>query len=184
MNYITSDLHFYHNKILEFCPDTRPFTSLEQMHESYIKEINRLLTPKDAHMYFLGDFSFKGKEATRQILNKLPCGKITMIMGNHDRHHKGLYTQNFRQVVDYLEVNVSYEWLTEKVKICMMHFPIESWNRKNHGAVHMHGHSHSDFVSGNRRRDVGIDGQGRIYTLEEVVRDALQDEVVKNHHAD
>jgi len=183
-DYITSDIHFYHRKILEFCPETRPFGSIEEMNESYIQLINNILEDPEDHLYILGDFSFKGKQATRYILDRLPCDQITLVLGNHDRHMKTLYKGYFSRVEDYLEIDVHYDWMEKKEKVCMFHFPIEDWNRKNHGSIHLHGHEHSDFVTGARRRDVGIDGQGRIYTLEEVVADALKDDIIKNHHAD
>lgn len=185
-DYITSDLHFYHRKILEFCPETRPFGSIEEMNESYIQWINGLLLYPDDHLYILGDFSFKGKQATRDILDRLPCDKMSLILGNHDRHMRGLYKTYFHRVEDYLEIDVNYDWMEKKEKVCMFHFPIEQggWNRANHGSIHLHGHEHGSFVTGSRRRDVGIDGQGHFYTLEEVVANALKDDIVKTHHAD
>lgn len=182
--YITSDLHYFHKKILDFCPETRPYVSLEQMHEDYIVKINDILSDPGNHLYILGDFSFKGKEATRVILDQLPCDQITLVLGNHDRHHRKLYEEYFYRVEDYLEVNVRYDDMDDKVKVCMFHFPIEDWNRKNHGSIHLHGHEHSSFRTGSRRRDVGIDGQGRFYTLQEVVEDCLKDGIIKTHHAD
>ena len=185
-DYITSDLHMYHKKILQFCPETRPYESLEHMHEIFIWSIQRVLEDPENHLYILGDFSFKGKERTEEILQQLPCDQITLVLGNHDRHHRKLYEQYFKRVVDYLEVNVRYDWMSEKLKVCMFHFPIEQgqWNRASYGSVMCHGHLHGDFKTGSRRRDVGIDGQGRFYTLEEVVADCLKDDIIKTHHAD
>lgn len=205
-DFITSDLHFYHRKILEFCPESRPFASLDEMHDFYIEQINAHLlwnysheeqrgerlskrqatSQKDAnHLYILGDFSFKGKARTEEILERLPCRQITLVLGNHDYHHERLYRKYFHDVVHYLEKYVYVDG--EKHKVVMSHYPIEDWNQKNHGSVHLHGHQHSSFKSGARRRDVGVDGwKGPhfIRSLENVVRDALMDEVMKTHHVD
>lgn len=186
IDYITSDIHTYHKKILDFCPETRPYDSLEQMHEDYIGKINDILSDPSNHLYILGDFSFKGKEATKKILDQLPCKQITLVLGNHDKHHRKLYEEYFYRVEDYLEVNVRYDGMDDKVKVCMFHFPIEQgeWNRASYGGIMCHGHLHGQFKTGSRRRDVGIDGQGRFYTLQEVVEDCLKDDIIKTHHAD
>lgn len=183
-DYITSDLHFYHGKIMEHCPNTRKFYDLNHMHEVIISNINGCLKSDDDHLYILGDFSFKGKEKTLEILYQIPCHKITLVLGNHDKRLESLYKEYFKEVCWYKEVDVKYNWMNEKVKVCMMHFPIEQgqWNRAHHGSIQMHGHCHGQFKTGNRRRDVGWDGKGMIHSLEKVVRDCLHDPVEKIHH--
>lgn len=153
-DYITSDLHMYHKKILQFCPETRPYESLEHMHEIFIWSIQRVLEDPENHLYILGDFSFKGKERTEEILQQLPCDQITLVLGNHDKHHRKLYEQYFKRVVDYLEVNVRYDWMSEKLKVCMFHFPIEQgqWNSASYGSLMLHGHC--------------VDGETEILTMD------------------
>ncbi len=179
--YITSDLHFYHKSILKHCPNTRPFADVEDMNEKLIEQINNCLIGAGDHLYILGDFSFKGKERTREVLEKLPCGKITLILGNHDLHFEGFYKKYFHEVQRYKEIRW-YDEEGEKIKVCLFHFPIQNWNQMGRGAVHLHGHLHSNFYTGIRRRDVGYDSSGRIYSLDEVMKDCLKEPSNLSHH--
>lgn len=52
--FVTSDRHFWHDKVLDFQAHTRPFSSLEEMHEAYIKEWNACATKPGVKMFHLG----------------------------------------------------------------------------------------------------------------------------------
>ena len=164
--WITSDLHFWHKSILVFCKDTRPWGTLEEMHQALIDEWNSKVKPDDI-IFSLGDFSFKGKEATEEILSKLN-GKKVMILGNHDKvlrnsGKKGEF--GIIDIVDYLELRV------DGVKICMSHFPFLDWNRKQHQSVMLHGHLHGVKYHTNvgKIMDVGYDVEGKIFNIDEVL---------------
>jgi calcineurin-like phosphoesterase family protein len=107
------------------------------MNESLIEEWNSKVGDNDI-IFFLGDFSFKGQEATKAILERLNGYKI-MVLGNHDKKLRSLYEQYFDEVHEYLEISYN------KIKICMMHFPISCWNRAAHGSIMLHGHTHGSF---------------------------------------
>lgn len=158
--FVTSDLHFYHNAILRFCPDTRPWQSAEEMNEAIIEHWNSVVGVDDEVLH-LGDFSFKAKEATEAILARLN-GNITFVLGNHCRVLRdqigGLNTY------DYLEFRFN------DTKVCAMHFPIAHWNRADYGSIMLHGHLHGQ-PSGVKGRimDVGWDAHGKILNLKAVV---------------
>lgn len=85
--FLTSDTHFYHRNIIEYC--NRPFRTLdghpdpEAMNRELIKRWNETVQPFDL-VFHLGDFGFKGPEIlthTRKLLN----GSIILIKGNHDK---------------------------------------------------------------------------------------------------
>lgn len=79
--FFTSDLHFFHNNVIEFCK--RPYGSVEHMNEELIKNWNTVVGERD-HIYILGDISF-GKDAqTQEVLDRLK-GIKHLIVGNHDR---------------------------------------------------------------------------------------------------
>lgn len=58
MNYYISDLHLFHENAIK-C-DSRPFDSLEDMHETIKTRWNEKITNGDK-VYILGDISFRGK---------------------------------------------------------------------------------------------------------------------------
>ena len=170
--FITSDLHFYHKRIMEFCSKTRPWNSLEEMHESLIEHWNSKVSQDDI-VFHLGDFSFGNKEQTLEVLSKLN-GNIVHIYGNHA---KVLRDQIKVTCYDYLEIKY------DKTYIVMNHYPQYVWNRSHCGAVHMFGHCHGSFEGQGRMIDVGYDAQGKILSLDEAVQMCKnKDIVILDHH--
>ena len=51
--FITSDLHFFHKRILDFCPETRPWESIEEMHNGLIEHWNSKISENDV-VFHLG----------------------------------------------------------------------------------------------------------------------------------
>lgn len=170
--YITSDLHFYHEKIMTFCPNTRPWKDKNEMNEALIRHWNDLVGPDDV-IFHLGDFSFSGMEATKKVLDRLNGHKI-FIRGNHC---KKVTPKLDVEWYDYLEVNF------EGTKVCMMHYPIASWNCAGRGSVMLHGHTHGTYKAKGRIMDVGFDAQGEIIRLKDAVNICLKQEIyTPDHH--
>ena len=98
MIYFTSDLHFGHKNILEYCPNFRNFQSVDEMDEYLVYLWNKTVTPDD-EIYNLGDFSFYNSvEKTEQILTRLN-GKHSLILGNHDNlinENKDLFKNRYK----------------------------------------------------------------------------------------
>lgn len=150
--FVTSDLHFWHNNIINFC--NRPFGSVEHMNEQLIKNWNMVVSEQD-HVWFLGDFSFGTYDQTADILNQLK-GIKHLIVGNHDRKGRAdkLFNRDWRNwFVD------SHDYFRLKVpegKFVLCHFPFSSWER---GYVNLHGHLHSlkGYKNKWKQYDVGAD---------------------------
>lgn len=175
--FITSDIHFSHRGILNFCPKSRPFANVEEMDEKIIQYWNQDVSHDDT-VYILGDVSFAGREDSIKIMKRLN-GKKILITGNHDK--KLLKDYHFRlcfdQVHDYLELN------HYKHKLVMFHFPIWEWNQIHRGAIHFHGHVHGGptGILG-RIKDVGMDtNMCQVYELDRLVKSMLQYEI-RTHH--
>lgn len=81
--HFTSDHHWYHDNILKFTK--RGFSSLEEMHEEYIKRWNKKVMVGDI-TYILGDnvWNTIGMNKYKELMDKLNGQKI-LIEGNHDR---------------------------------------------------------------------------------------------------
>ena len=145
MLYFTSDLHFYHKRIIEYCQ--RPFENVSEMNAILIENWNKTVQPKD-DVIILGDFCFGTKAKWRNILNQLNGTKY-LIIGNHDKDDQ-IPNEMFESVGYYDEINY------EKRKFCLMHYPIESWNTAFRGGYQLHGHIHSKDKAIHRVCKTGI----------------------------
>lgn len=78
----TSDTHFNHTNIIEYCG--RPFSDVNEMNEKIIYNWNSLVQPED-DVYHLGDFGlFKGGTKQPESFIHRLNGRIHLIRGNHD----------------------------------------------------------------------------------------------------
>jgi calcineurin-like phosphoesterase family protein len=201
--WITSDTHYGHKNICRGVTDwrspdgsipiesTRPFTSIEEMNDLIVNNINSVVR-QDDWLIHLGDWSFGGFENIMKFRERFICQNIILVLGNHD-HHIQNNKENIRDV--FLGV-CEYMVLTyDKKEIILFHYPITSWNGMGRGSIHLHGHTHltgdNRFGVG-RRMDVGIDGhpEFRPYDLVEDCiiplrkRQVLSETEFKDHHTD
>lgn len=119
-----SDPHFGHYNIIKY--QDRPFQTTSEMDEAMIENWNRVVEPGD-HVFLLGDVSLRRPESTKEILDRLH-GKITLILGNHDRRSKLEQMDRFELVSPY---PILYEeffllshkpvFLTEESPFCNVH---------------------------------------------------------------
>jgi calcineurin-like phosphoesterase family protein len=178
--YITSDLHFGHRNIMNFCPESRARykNDLAYMNEKMVLEWNEIVTPEDT-VYILGDVAFMSGSDAARIINRLNGTKI-LIEGNHDR--KTLMDVNFRNA--FAEVH-KYLWITYNgTQVIMFHYPIAEWDQMHRGSVHFHGHLHGGTSGMEKYRcvDVGMDSTGCIVIeMEDAIRRAMKGEI-KGHH--
>ena len=177
--WISSDLHFYHKGILEFCPKTRPYKDVEEMHYKMIQEWNASVSHEDT-VYLLGDVSFGTTDQTNQVLQQL-MGNIRLIRGNHDNRTLKcpVVRSRFSTIDNYLEVEY------KKTKLIMFHFPILEWNNCHRGSVHLHGHTHGDptGLEQYRVRDVGMDATGKVVCdLDDMIANAKAGSILKPRH--
>lgn len=80
MIYFTSDTHFGHKNIIEYC--NRPFEDVDEMNAEMVRRWNRVVGPNDT-VYHLGDFALGPKDKWREHRLAL-WGRIIFICGNHD----------------------------------------------------------------------------------------------------
>lgn len=174
--YFTSDLHFGHKNILEYCK--RPWKTLEEMNEGLISNWNSCVSPSDT-VYFLGDFFFTGKQKAMDIANRLN-GAIYWVVGNHDKGHvkKKELLSRF-EGVDKLK-NIRIKCIVERhggfvefdKKIVLCHFPLLTWEGAGRGNWHLHGHCHGSLLDRfeGYRMDVGVDCHSmyRPFSLDEI----------------
>ena len=61
-----------------------------------------------------------------------------------------------------IDSNFLNELKLNKDLLCLMHYPMHSWNKSHHGSIHLHGHCHGSIDTENRLRrrlDVGVDSE-------------------------
>lgn len=136
MKYYISDLHLFHNRILE--KFNRPFSSVEEMHEVIINNWKNKVKDDDT-VYILGDVGMYHAREIGNILNNLPGRKI-LVTGNHDfkNIHSSSYKKTFAKITSYLEIEDNGR------NVVLFHYPIEDWNGKYRGYYHLHGHVHNN----------------------------------------
>lgn len=163
MIFFTADIHLFHNAVLNL--ERRPFKDIYEMNDEIVRRWNQVVTKRD-ETYILGDVSFGGKDETIAVIKKLN-GQKFLVVGNHDKlnaEQKAL----FGWVKDY------YKLRYNGMKFILFHYPIYSWEGKEKGSIHLHGHVHT-----NSHHDIEIQNKVNIgmdlwnYTpvsLEEVLR--------------
>lgn len=157
--YVWSDLHFYHKRILEYCPD-RPWKNMEEMNQGLIDNWNSKVTNKDT-IVILGDFTFsQNEDEVNSILKKLN-GKKHIIWGNHDYKLQKMdcAKRHFLSSNDLLKIKVHDE--TKKQEIVCCHFAMKIWENSHRGTWHIFGHSHGSMPDDitSLSCDVGVDAK-------------------------
>lgn len=163
--WITSDLHLSHRRILDFCPVSRPFETVEEMNSAIMNNWNSMIHPLD-DVYILGDVAFcSGNEAADML--SLMHGKKYLVLGNHDKHL--LKSEKFIKQFEWVKEYHTFKY--DKKFIVLFHFPIFSWEKSHYGAYHLFGHLHDRKIDlKGRCKDVGLDTNFcRPYLLQEVL---------------
>lgn len=127
--FLISDTHFFHNRILEFEKEARPFSHVEEMNEALVDNWNRVVGKRDT-VWHLGDVIFGGRK-NFWILDRLN-GNKNLILGNHDTEDIRVYLEKFRKI----EACKKYDGFL------LSHIPIHpSQFYRFKGNVHGHLHS-------------------------------------------
>lgn len=143
--FIYSDPHFYHNNIIKY--ENRPFSSVEEMNETIIKNHNSIIKKKD-WVFILGDFALAGKEATEKICNRLNGYKI-LIIGNHDKHRgiKAWLNLGFDEVYRFPVIIHNF--------FILSHIPM--YINNNMPYLNIHGHTHGNSMKSDNFINVSLD---------------------------
>ncbi len=162
MIYVTSDAHFGHRNIIEFC--NRQFGDVHSMNKHMTESWNKVIKPED-EVYYLGDFSLTmSKRFARNLLCKLNGIKY-MIKGNHDRTYmlNNYKNSGLIQWWDYSH-EMSYVHNGKTYNFSMSHYP--HYPSKGSDIICLHGHvhgiyeHHGEYVHAPGVIDVGVDNVG------------------------
>lgn len=140
MYFFTSDEHFFHKNILDYCK--RPFSCLDEMHKTIIDNFNRTVQKDDITVH-AGDFSFGNKKQTKEIIKQLN-GSHIFLRGCHDRwlsqSAKYIYQKTFGE---------------DLIVVC--HYCMRTWKKSHYNSIHLHGHSHGRLKPIGKSMDIGVD---------------------------
>ncbi len=170
--WFTADLHLGHGNIIKYCQ--RPFLTLEEeerarqdphgrwhvsedtvrRHDDMLLDTINMCVEKKDVLWILGDFCMGGLHEAIAYRNRIRCRNVFLVWGNHD--HASVRPV-FTDVIEQGMYTVGNQgiWLN--------HYPLRTWNRRQHGSWHIYGHVHGrlqaeDAVNDSSlTRDVGVD---------------------------
>lgn len=131
--FVTSDTFFGRKNALK----SRGFSDVETMNDVMINKWNEKVNKSDT-VYHLGNFAWDPFSAnlTLQELN----GRIKFLLGNKDKalnEAAGMYEKVTVLPLQIVEL--------KKFNMVLCHYPMEHWNGKEDGSIHLHGHTYSEF---------------------------------------
>ncbi len=170
--WFTADLHLGHGNIIKYCQ--RPFLTDEERerartdprgrwrvseetvrrHDNALIEAINTGVGADDVLWVLGDFCWGGLAEAREYRDRIRCGNVHLVWGNHDQRS---IRPVFGKALEQGMIQVS------GVDIWLCHYPMRTWDRRFHGSWHLYGHVHGRFVAEDNRnptmltRDVGVD---------------------------
>jgi calcineurin-like phosphoesterase family protein len=169
--FFTSDTHFDDPYAIEYFH--RPFRSVDEMNAVMVEKWNMTVSEEDT-VYHLGDFTLEDIHHFRKWVSQLN-GTIKILPGSHD----GPWLKDFpasgasenAQVIPPL-VSLEFPEIMAGESpqvIVLCHYSMQVWDRSNHEAWHLFGHSHGKLKGIGLSFDVGVDcTEFRPLSLEEV----------------
>ena len=126
MEMFIADTHLGHESILSEC---RPqFSSVDEMDETIIRNINRRMTRKDT-LYIVGDFSFRSRRSPIEYLEAIKPKKV-LIRGNHDKDWLRHMDEGERRKY-FVGIHEQYSIKKNGIELHFNHFPQLAWNRSH-----------------------------------------------------
>ena len=163
MIFFTSDTHFFHHRIIQYC--NRPFDGVWHMNDTMIKNWNSVVG-KDDLVWHLGDFGFGGVDKLTEIMTQLNGKKKILIMGNHDKGKTRLKRAGFDVVISKgsrTDITIGGD-----IRVQLSHYPYKKqfadgisrvWDQApdDDGGILLCGHVHEKFLVKNNMLNVGVD---------------------------
>jgi len=137
--FFTSDTHFNHKKIMEYCK--RPFSSVGEMDQKMISNWNEVVCD-DCTVFHLGDFAFGGFPIWEQVRSQLR-GHITLIKGNHDFRQNLQNLKRLESMFDEITMQKIID--IDGQTIILNHYPFLCYSGSyDHRVWALHGHVHQN----------------------------------------
>lgn len=189
--WFTSDTHFGHARIAEFCPQRQEWFNMDgpgdidTMNRGLLEVWNDTVKPGDK-VFHQGDFAMGQIDKTLGFVSRL-FGDITLTLGNHDRPHPSYSKTDEKRLIwmdryyeagfDAIQMGTTLEIGGQRVLV--NHFPYEGdsegedrypqYRLQDEGKVLIHGHIHDMWQVKGRQINTGFDAWGRLLHWDEVV---------------
>lgn len=178
----TSDLHFTHRSIVQYT--NRGVDTTQEDHDEWLIDLWNKQVDKDTIVYNLGDYVFNARKFEKfEAIDKRLNGKKILVRGNHD--NRKVFDKSGHEWYDLKGFNIDGHHFV------MCHFPLAIWDKRHHGAWHLHGHSHGGYVIDHGNiLDVGLDsaynilGEHKFFTLDEIRQYMSERKFVQLDHHD
>lgn len=144
MIWLTSDTHFGHARIIEYCD--RPFANVGSMDAYLINNWNQVVKPDDT-VFHLGDFCMGDPKKYLKELN----GNKVFLLGDHDKNMSGLTKE---RLVIIRPLNDEYG---NQRAITLCHWAMRSWYKSHYASWHLFGHHHGRLEPYGLSFDIGVD---------------------------
>lgn len=136
--WFTSDQHFGHRNIIQYC--NRPFADTFAMDNWIINSWNEVVSDNDI-VFILGDITmFPDAHKIKKYLDQLKGKEIYIIPGNHDKVEKGFRLLDGRYKICHDIVQVMFN---NGIKVQLSHCPLMTWPGRDKRTYHFYGHIHS-----------------------------------------
>jgi len=161
----TADLHLDH----PFMASNRGFRYQAAHDYAIVEAWNSVVKGGDC-VVVCGDVFWETEPTYTTKMWKTLNGTKVLVKGNHDYWVKRTKIQ-FRRIYEK-KVKIKKGGPHQYVVAC--HYPMLTWNKKQHGAIHVHGHSHGNILPCQGRMDIGVDvakimlGDWRPFSFDEV----------------
>lgn len=183
--FFTSDTHFYHKNIIEYC--NRPFLNQYEMCNAIRDNWNKKV-PEDGIVFHLGDVSLTANpKALENFLYSLN-GTIHLIIGNHenDALSKEYIRKRWASIHDILEIFVLDDESSNKIQhIVMCHYPMLVWNCSHKTSWQLFGHVHGGLSNKGKlnhkptQLDVGVDSHNFTPLSYQEVKEIIESQTCK-----
>ncbi len=144
MIYLSSDLHFGHDKNFIYKP--RGFFSVQENDEIIVERFNSIVQPDD-DLYLLGDQMLGDNEHGLDCLRQLN-GNLHILWGNHDSNVRKELYKTLPNVVETLGCGAMLKY--KKWHFLLSHYPTLTANYDDYDKPlkarvwNLHGHTHSN----------------------------------------
>lgn len=184
--FFTSDTHFCHDKIIDYCK--RPFKDIQEHDQALINNWNSVVGMDDT-VFHLGDFCYGGFPKWQNIVKQLN-GHIYLIRGNHDDKQASAGIINLFEDTCYqarIIVNGQTVYLNHFPFMCFAHGDPTMYG--NNCSYQLFGHIHSGPYSTSKdttrsrmlyptQYDVGVDNNNYKPVSWKEVKDKIQQQIL------
>lgn len=167
--FFTSDTHFQHLKIFDYCPGRLELSAgavTSEMDDELVRRWNSVVSADDV-VYHLGDFAFGPRSRIPEILARL-SGTVRLVAGNHDfdntAKHFSWFSRSYFLEMSAIGVSTSVELVHDPSKVsgrcslALCGHVHDSWRALRAGEL-ASGH-HGGFVPPCDIINVGVDVWG------------------------